>query len=134
MRADALPENGERGPKLQGPYTVIRALERLYTRERPARKHWKHNAHYTARCLFIYSKSAIIIVGQKVNLDNPIDYSLKKTLVVFNFSRSWVSIYNLLCLDPFKKKLKTFEERRDTELDGVRRMVLLYSYLHLGQG
>lgn len=83
---------------------------------------------------FIYSESAIIIIEPKVNLDNPIDYSLPKILILFNFSRSWVSMDNLLCLDPFKKKPKTFEERRDTELDGVRRMVLLYSYLHLGQG
>lgn len=83
---------------------------------------------------FIYSKSVIIIVELKVNLDNPVDYLLMKALVLFNFSRSWVSMNNLLCLNPFKKKLKTFEKRRDTELDGVRRMVLLYSYLRLGQG
>jgi serine/threonine protein kinase len=73
----------------------------------------------------------IKIIHSDVKPDNLIDYSVTKSSVLFDFSRSWVSIDSLPCLDPFKKEPKTFEERRDSELDGVRRLVLLYAYFAL---
>jgi serine/threonine protein kinase len=98
--------------------------------------YWESN-DYEYTHIFVHLHEIIDILHQikiihsDITLDNLIDYSVTKSSVLFDFSRSWVSVDGLLCLDPFQRKPKTFEERRASELDGVRSLVLLYAYLRL---
>lgn len=70
----------------------------------------------------------IKIIHSDIKPENLVDYSITRSSVLFDFSRSWVSMNNSVpCLDPFKTKPRTFEERRDSELDAIRRMVFLES-------
>jgi len=66
----------------------------------------------------------IKIIHSDLKPENLIDYSVTRCSVLFDFSRSWASMDSLLCLDPFTRKPMTFEERRDSELQSIRRLVL----------
>lgn len=71
----------------------------------------------------------INIIHADVKPDNLADYDITKSSVLFDFSSSWVYTDNLPCLDPFKRKPRTLDERRDGELDAVRQFVIRYTNL-----
>jgi hypothetical protein len=76
----------------------------------------------------INSLDQIKVIHADFKLVNLVSYAVTKSSVLFDFRESWVYMNSLLCLDPFKRNPRTFEDRSDSELDSIRRIVLLYSF------
>jgi serine/threonine protein kinase len=121
------PRSGCRLPDLNLSKFLLMRAKQVYCESK--------DYEYTHILIHLYEIVDILhqtkIIHSDIKPDNLIDYSVTKSSVLFDFSRSWVSMDSLPCLDPFQRKPKTFEERRASELDGVRNLVLLYAYFRL---
>ncbi|KAH7418728.1 hypothetical protein BKA64DRAFT_655078 [Cadophora sp. MPI-SDFR-AT-0126] len=64
------------------------------------------------------------IIHADLKEDNIIGFAIAGRPMLLDFSKSWTYSDNIPCLDPFKKKPWTFEERRIAELDTIKFTVL----------
>ncbi len=119
------PRDSPELPKLSLSNSLLRKAKQLYFQQK--------DYEYIHVAIHLYeifdTLHQIRIIHSDIKSQNFIDYAITGSPVLFDFSISWVSMNGLLCLDRFRRKPRTFEERRDSELDYIERLVLWYAYL-----
>jgi serine/threonine protein kinase len=121
-----IPRINLRLPELTLNESSLNTAKQLYSEI----KNYEYIHIFIHFCEIIDILHRIKIIHSDLKPDNLIDYSITRSSVLFDFSRSWVSMDNLPCLDPFKRKPKTFEERRDSELNAIKHIVLRYVLIY----
>ncbi|CZT13951.1 uncharacterized protein RAG0_17604 [Rhynchosporium agropyri] len=102
-------------------YSITSAKEQLYSGSMDL----EYIHIFIHFCEMVETLHGAKIIHGDLKPDNLIDYAIGGRPILLDFSNSWTYSDSMPCLDPFKKKPRTFDERRIAELDAIKYDVLL---------